>query len=81
MAAHKVCYRLVPSGPISADRRDVPPVSVELSVTKTHYLCEGVEGGLEEGEKATEPAEDADGRKFHDAFGDGCEVQGEDFVK
>ena len=81
VATHKVCYGLVPRGPVCADGRDVPPVAVEFSVAEAHYLGEGVESGLEEGEEAAEPAEDADGGKLHDTLGNGRQVQGENLVE
>ena len=61
MAAHKVGHGLVPGSPVGADGRDVPPVAVELSVAEPHDFGKRIESGLEEGEEAAQPAEDADG--------------------
>lgn len=81
VAAHEVGHGLVPCCPVCADATDVPPVSVELSIAKLHNLCKGIQRGLEEGEKAAEPAEDGDGRELHDALSNGGEIQGQNFVK
>ena len=81
VAAHKVCYGLVPGSPVCADGCRVPPVAVELSVTEAHHLGQSIKSGLEEGKETTEPAEDANGGELHDALGNGCQVQGEDLIE
>ena len=81
VAAHVVGDGLVPHGPVGADAARIPPIAVKFAIAKPHDFGQGVEGGLEEGEEAAEPAEDGDGRQFHDALGNGCEVEGEDGVE
>lgn len=81
MAAHEVGDGLVPGGPVSPDRADVPPGAVELAIAEGHNLGECVERRLEEGEEAAEPAEDADGGELHDTLEDGGYVEFQELVK
>lgn len=81
VSTHEVGDRLVPRRPVSAYGADVPPGPVELAVTECHDLSERVERGLEEGEEAAEPAEDADGGELHDALEDGGHVQFQELVE
>ena len=51
MSFHKVVDWFIPCSPVGAYTGCIPPVGVEFSIPETHYLCESVERGLEDGKK------------------------------
>ena len=76
---HEVVDGFVPRAPVRAHARAVPPLGVKFAVAEAEDLGQGVEGGLEDGEEAGEPDDEADGGEFHEAFEDGGEVEGGHF--
>lgn len=79
--SHEVVHGFVPRAPVSAHRRAVPPVGVELAVAEAHHLGQGVEHGLEDGEEAGEPDDEGDGGELHDALEDRGHVHGLQLVE
>jgi hypothetical protein len=75
MSPHKVGDRLVPRSPVGADTTHIPPLAVEITVSKLHHLSQSVQERLEKGKKAAEPAEQRDGGELHHAFCNGHKVQ------
>lgn len=75
MPLHKMIHRLVPARPIRSYTNTVPPVAIELAVTKSHHFSERIQRALEDKEEASEPAEERDRGQLHDAFDDGYQVQ------
>lgn len=75
MATHEVGDWLVPSRPVRPNTANVPPVSVEFAVAKSHDLGQSIECRLKESEEAAEPAKYGDGRQLHDAFDNGGQIE------
>lgn len=76
MSPHEMIDRFVPSAPIIAYRGTVPPFGIELSISESHHLRQGIEDGLEDSKETGKPDDKANGAKLHEAFDDGSHVQG-----
>lgn len=81
MPTHEICHRLVPGCPVGANRRHIPPVTIEFPVAKTHYFGKGIKRRLEKSKEAAEPAKYGDGRELHNALDNRGEVEGKDLVE
>ena len=81
MPTHEICHRFVPGRPVGANRRHIPPVTIEFPVAKTHHFGKGIERRLEKSKEAAEPTKYRDGRKLHNALDNRGEVEGKDLVE
>jgi hypothetical protein len=75
MPPHEIGDRLVPGSPVGADTTHVPPLTIELAVSKLQHFGQSIEERLEKGEEAAEPAEKRDGGELHHTLCDGDQVQ------
>ena len=70
MPSHKMVYGRVPRPPISTHARAVPPLTIKLSVSKSHDFGQGIEHRLEDCKKASQPDDERNRGQLHQPFDD-----------
>lgn len=68
MPFHEVIDGLIPSSPICPHARRVPPIRVELPISKCRDLSQSIQKTLKKSKKTCKPTDERNGRQLHQSF-------------